>query len=319
VARDDDLKGSVKGVDIDPTSSVNFQGDLNSELYVTVQRLISGVETRVTIAGPRRKPELRLASTPPLEPSDILSFEIEAPDDPSRSGPRITIGDELFPGLVARFSRQFGRDEYDEATIEYYLSRILRIRATFSDAASLNARSPFRRTERAGIDLIQNLIQLQSGNIGKVLAIERPQLRAVHDRGGGDRHIHLALPCALQRSVQLSRGTGFGDAEWNSARRGQQRLLRGKLPRPAWTPQPFVQYEGRARDPFPVRESRPQGVYATLRTGHRIDQGRRIEVNHRCRRGDGRPGRHPTRRLSRISLSSRSTAAADRLPRARGR
>ena len=81
-------------------------------------------------------------------------LEIEAPDDPSRSGPRITIGDELLPGLVARFSRQFGREEYDEATIEYYLSRLLRIRATFSDAASLNARSPFRRTERAGIDLI---------------------------------------------------------------------------------------------------------------------------------------------------------------------
>lgn len=186
--------------DIDPTSSINFHGDLNPELYVTVQRLISGVETRVTIAGPLREPELRLASNPPLEPSDILSLivfgapanllsdsqqrdlairagtlaagflaaplvsalertlgleilEIEAPDDP-RSGPRVTIGDELFPGLVARFSRQFGPNEYDEATIEYYLSRILRIRATFSDAASLNSRTPFRRTERAGVDLI---------------------------------------------------------------------------------------------------------------------------------------------------------------------
>jgi hypothetical protein len=81
-------------------------------------------------------------------------LEIEAPDDPASAGPRVTIGDEILPGLVARFSRQFGRDEYDEATIEYYLSRIFRIRGTFSDAATLNARSPFRRTERAGIDLI---------------------------------------------------------------------------------------------------------------------------------------------------------------------
>jgi autotransporter translocation and assembly factor TamB len=81
-------------------------------------------------------------------------LEIEAPDNPASDGPRVTIGDELFPGLVARFSRQFGREEYDEATIEYSLSRILRIRATFSDAASMNARSPFRRTERAGVDLI---------------------------------------------------------------------------------------------------------------------------------------------------------------------
>ena len=44
------------------------------DLYVTVTRLISGVETRVTIAGPLREPELRLASTPPLDPSDILSL-----------------------------------------------------------------------------------------------------------------------------------------------------------------------------------------------------------------------------------------------------
>jgi hypothetical protein len=187
--------------DVDPASSVNFHGDLNPELYVTVLRIISGVETRVGIVGPLREPELRLTSTPPLEPSDILALivfgtpanllsdlqqrelavragvlaagflaaplvsalertlgleilEIEAPDDPSRSGPRVTIGDELFPGLIARVSRQFGRDEYDEATIEYYLSRIFQIRATFSDATTLAARTPFRRAERAGIDLI---------------------------------------------------------------------------------------------------------------------------------------------------------------------
>jgi len=191
--------------DLDPTSSINFRGDLNPELFVTVTRDISGVQTRVTIAGELRQPELRLASTPPLETSDILSLivfntstnqlsalqqqelavragtlaagflaaplltalehtlgistlEIEPatsarPGDLA-TGARVTIGDELAPGLVARFSRQFGAEEYDEATIEYYLSRILRIRATFSDAAELIATSPFRRVERAGIDLI---------------------------------------------------------------------------------------------------------------------------------------------------------------------
>jgi autotransporter translocation and assembly factor TamB len=185
--------------DLDPASSINFRGDLMPEVYVTVSRLISGVETRVTIAGPLREPELRLASTPPLESSDILSLivfgtstneltaaqqeelavragtlaagflatplvtalerslgleilEIEAPSQ--GGGPRVTIGDELAPGLVARFSRQFGRDEYDEATIEYHLSRMFRIRATFSDAGALIMRSPFRRVERAGIDLL---------------------------------------------------------------------------------------------------------------------------------------------------------------------
>ena len=81
---------------------------------------------------------------------DIL--QIEPTGDPGTA--RVTIGDEIAPGLVARFSRQFGRDEYDEATLEYSLFRILRIRATFSDAGALAVRSRFRRIERAGIDLI---------------------------------------------------------------------------------------------------------------------------------------------------------------------
>jgi autotransporter translocation and assembly factor TamB len=186
--------------ELDPTSSINFRGDLMPEVYVSVSRLISGVDVRVNIAGPLTEPELLLTSTPPLESSDILSLivfntstnqltasqqqelavragtlaagllasplvaalerslgleilEIEAPDQ-AGGGPRITIGDELAPGLVARFSRQFGHDEYDEATIEYHLSRLLRIRGTFSDAATLSVRSPFRRLERAGIDLL---------------------------------------------------------------------------------------------------------------------------------------------------------------------
>lgn len=186
--------------DLDPSSSINFRGDLNPELYVTVNRTISGVETRVSILGPLAQPELRLASTPPLDPSDILSLivfntstnelsalqqqqlavragtlaagfiaapmvsalertlgidtlEIE-PGADIRGGPRVTVGNEIAPGLVARFSRQFGEADYDEATLEYYLSRLLRIRATFSDAGTLSARSPFRRVERAGIDLL---------------------------------------------------------------------------------------------------------------------------------------------------------------------
>jgi autotransporter translocation and assembly factor TamB len=184
--------------DLDPTSSIVFRGDLNPELYVTVKRTISAVETRVTIAGPLNEPELRMASTPPLDQSDILSLivfntslnqlsasqqqelavragtlaagflatpiisalerslgldilEIE-PAGQYGTGPKVTIGDEIAPGLVARFSRQFGQDEYNEATIEYYLSRLLRIRATFSDADVL--RSQFIRVERAGIDLL---------------------------------------------------------------------------------------------------------------------------------------------------------------------
>jgi autotransporter translocation and assembly factor TamB len=186
--------------DVDPASSINFRGDLNPELYVTVTRVIQGIETRVSIFGEMSKPELRLASTPPLDSSDVLSLivfnqsvnELSAPQQQQLlvragtlaagflagqvlstiqskfglevlevetsgqlgGGPKLTVGDEIAPGLVARFSREFGSEPYDEATIEYYLSRILRLRATFSDAQSLNSRSPFRRVERAGIDLL---------------------------------------------------------------------------------------------------------------------------------------------------------------------
>ena len=165
-----------------------------------MKREISGVETRITILGDLRNPELRLASTPSLDPSDILSLivfnqtanaltapqqqelavraatiaagffakpivaaierslgldilEIETNNCTGR-GTRVTVGQEIAPGLVARFGRQFGQDEFNEATVEYYLSRILRIRATFSDAGSLTLRSPFRRVERAGVDLL---------------------------------------------------------------------------------------------------------------------------------------------------------------------
>jgi hypothetical protein len=186
--------------DVADASSINFRGDLNPDVYVTVRRVISGVETRVSVTGPLQQPELRLSSTPPLDDSDILSLivfnsasnqlssvqqqellvragalaagfiatpllraienqlgleilEIETQGE-FGSGPRVTIGEEIAPGLIARFSRQFGPEPYDEATLEYYLSRLLRLRATFSDAQTLSARSPFRRIERAGIDLL---------------------------------------------------------------------------------------------------------------------------------------------------------------------
>ena len=188
-----------RGFNVLESSSINFRGDLNPEIFVTVTRVISGVETRVSIFGPLKQPELRLASTPPLDQSDILSlivfntstnqlsatqqqqlvaragvlaagflaqpivsaienetgidiFEIEPGD--VGTDIKVTIGHEIAPGLVARFSRQFGREAYDEATIEYYLSRLFRLRATFSDAQALASRSFFRRVERAGIDLL---------------------------------------------------------------------------------------------------------------------------------------------------------------------
>ena len=188
-----------RGFNVLESSSINFRGDLNPEIYVTVTRVITGVETRVSIFGPLQSPELRLASTPPLDESDILSLivfntstnqlsatqqqqlvtragvlaagflaqpivaaisnetgidilEVEPGD--IGADVKVTIGHEIAPGLVARFSREFGQESYDEATIEYTLSRLFRLRATFSDAQTTASASVFRRVERAGIDLL---------------------------------------------------------------------------------------------------------------------------------------------------------------------
>ncbi|HWF83507.1 MAG TPA: translocation/assembly module TamB domain-containing protein, partial [Vicinamibacterales bacterium] len=186
--------------DIDPTSSINFRGDVNPELDVAVTQTIAGVQARVSITGPLHEPELHLTSTPPLDQSDILAMivfgtpvnELSASQQQNlavragtlaagflaapivnalqselgldilelqtageyESGPKITVGNEIAPGLVARFSRQFGTTPYDQVMLEYSLSRLLRLRATFSDAQSLNTLSPFLLIERAGIDLL---------------------------------------------------------------------------------------------------------------------------------------------------------------------
>ena len=55
-------------------SSINFMGDLDPQIWVTVTREITGVQTRVSLTGSLRQPELHLASTPPLDESDILSL-----------------------------------------------------------------------------------------------------------------------------------------------------------------------------------------------------------------------------------------------------
>ena len=53
---------------------------------------------------------------------DIL--QIEAGNDLGGGvGAKVTIGQEIAPGLVAQFSRQFGSEPYDEAMVEYYVSQ----------------------------------------------------------------------------------------------------------------------------------------------------------------------------------------------------
>ena len=83
---------------------------------------------------------------------DIL--EIDPTGEFGSNGPRLTIGEEIAPGLVARFSRQFGTEPYDEATIDDTCRAFCACAQPSRTRQSLSARSPFRRVERAGIDLL---------------------------------------------------------------------------------------------------------------------------------------------------------------------
>jgi len=64
--------------DILRDGTVRFDGDalneLNPVLDIRARRLIQGVEARVNVRGTLKAPEIVLASTPPLEPADILSL-----------------------------------------------------------------------------------------------------------------------------------------------------------------------------------------------------------------------------------------------------
>ena len=86
----------------------------------------------------------------------IDTLEIEPTTIAGVSGARVTIGTEIAPGLVARFSRSFGQGQldYNEAQIEFYLSRLFRLRATFTDASANAYVTSFRVVERAGVDLL---------------------------------------------------------------------------------------------------------------------------------------------------------------------
>src|SRR5439155_1076018 len=78
--RVDEINGTYafqrRRFDVVPASSFIFSDALTPEIYTTVTRIIQGVETRVSLFGPMRQPELRLASTPPLDESDVLSLII---------------------------------------------------------------------------------------------------------------------------------------------------------------------------------------------------------------------------------------------------
>ena len=109
----------------------------------------------------------------------IDTFEIEPISDiTGGSGARVTIGTEIAPGLVARFSRNFGVLDYNEASIEYYLSK------TISPAGDVHRCSSHCRAEpvpgcRAGWRRPSAFLQF----LATILAHEVSRVRASTQRG----------------------------------------------------------------------------------------------------------------------------------------
>ena len=62
-----------RGFNVLESSSINFRGDLNPEIFVTVTRVISGVETRVTVRPTVAGSSLRARSPSETMPTSRLS------------------------------------------------------------------------------------------------------------------------------------------------------------------------------------------------------------------------------------------------------
>lgn len=86
---------------------IRFEGntEINPDLDITAQRIISGVEARVHIGGSMIQPELQLSSRPPLEEADILSLIVfGAPVNSLGEGQQVSLASRagaLATGFVA--------------------------------------------------------------------------------------------------------------------------------------------------------------------------------------------------------------------------
>jgi hypothetical protein len=89
-------------------------------------------------------------ATPFVLPGDLGHLRAARPGLANTIRPGERVRKETADQLKARY----GQDAYDEATVEYVLSRILRLHKTFSDAQTQTGFASFRNVDRAGFDLL---------------------------------------------------------------------------------------------------------------------------------------------------------------------
>ena len=86
---------------------------------------------------------------------DLDLFEIQTTTAAGEVTPRITVGQQFGERLFMRFSQQFGSQQISEFTLEYELTKFLRLAGSVAEGRqSAGQRLALRRVERFGIDLV---------------------------------------------------------------------------------------------------------------------------------------------------------------------
>ena len=150
--------------------------------------------------------------------------------------------------------------------------------------------------------------QAQPDDVGEVSSIERPEGGLVRDGTGGNGEIDLAAPGAPHLAVGIGRQRGFPFTERNRLGRGEECFLGAQLLANTRAAEPLVKDQCRQPHALALVNELAQPRSRPLRTGQRVDEHRRVQVNH-VRDAVRRP---PCRRARRMSASSLSTARTGR-------
>jgi len=86
---------------------------------------------------------------------DLDLFEIQTTTAAGEVTPRVTVGQQFGDRMFMRFSQQFGAQQVSEFTLEYELTKFLRLAGKVAEGRRSSAqRLALRRVERYGIDLV---------------------------------------------------------------------------------------------------------------------------------------------------------------------
>ena len=92
--------------------------------------------------------------------------------------------------------------------------------------------------------------------------------------------INFAAAGPFDGPVQLGRDRGLFRPERRRRVARKESLLRGKLRRQPGSASPLVQHDGREENPLTRLDRAPQRGSRSLRSRQRVDQNRRVEMNH---------------------------------------